>query len=303
MKNESNCFHKKTKWVNSVWMQDLYMLLRLDSISSPLTNTRATNPGNYQAPSSPWEELSADSSFCPWYLLNNSRQGGLTIWLFGHGSNQRDRALRAFFYAKTWRAFCCRWTRRSQNHGDVEDEILANKAKNARIQSGTLAATHSRMPLMTWRPLEFTASAGVVVATTGQLSAGLPSVDVHCHEIWTIAAHRLLRWASEPRSWTRRFQHFARLHYRASGRPNWLASSWCSPSSCTRGFPRSARYWHHQMPTLHQLNCQGRRRRRAPRQYPPDFPLEYEASMCMALRLCTIVLAKCPRGHTTQHTG
>ena len=33
MKNESNCFHKKTKWVNSVWMQDLYMLLRLDSIS------------------------------------------------------------------------------------------------------------------------------------------------------------------------------------------------------------------------------------------------------------------------------
>ena len=33
MKNESNSSHKKTKWVNSVWMQDLYMLLRLDSIS------------------------------------------------------------------------------------------------------------------------------------------------------------------------------------------------------------------------------------------------------------------------------
>ena len=33
MKNESNCFHKKTKWVNSAWMQDSYMLLRLDSIS------------------------------------------------------------------------------------------------------------------------------------------------------------------------------------------------------------------------------------------------------------------------------
>ena len=31
-KNESNCFHNKRKWVNSLWMQDLYMLLRLDSI-------------------------------------------------------------------------------------------------------------------------------------------------------------------------------------------------------------------------------------------------------------------------------
>ena len=26
MKNKSNCFHKKTKWINSVWMHDLYML-------------------------------------------------------------------------------------------------------------------------------------------------------------------------------------------------------------------------------------------------------------------------------------
>ena len=33
MKNESNCFHKKAKWVNSVWTQDLYMLLKWDSIS------------------------------------------------------------------------------------------------------------------------------------------------------------------------------------------------------------------------------------------------------------------------------
>ena len=33
MKNESKCFHRKTKWVNFVWMQDSYMLLRLDSIS------------------------------------------------------------------------------------------------------------------------------------------------------------------------------------------------------------------------------------------------------------------------------
>ena len=32
-KNESKCFHKKTKGVNSVWMQDSYMLLRLDSVS------------------------------------------------------------------------------------------------------------------------------------------------------------------------------------------------------------------------------------------------------------------------------
>ena len=31
--NDMNCFHKKIKWVNSVWMQDAYMLLRLDSIS------------------------------------------------------------------------------------------------------------------------------------------------------------------------------------------------------------------------------------------------------------------------------
>ena len=29
MKNESTCFHKKTKWVNFVWMQDSYMLLKL----------------------------------------------------------------------------------------------------------------------------------------------------------------------------------------------------------------------------------------------------------------------------------
>ena len=33
MKNKSKCFHRKTKWVNFVWMQDSYMLLRLDSIS------------------------------------------------------------------------------------------------------------------------------------------------------------------------------------------------------------------------------------------------------------------------------
>ena len=32
-KNESNHFHKKAKWVNSVWKQDLYMLLKWDSIS------------------------------------------------------------------------------------------------------------------------------------------------------------------------------------------------------------------------------------------------------------------------------
>ena len=33
VKNESNYFHKKAKWVNSVWTQDLYMLLKWESIS------------------------------------------------------------------------------------------------------------------------------------------------------------------------------------------------------------------------------------------------------------------------------
>ena len=33
LKNKSKRFHRKTKWVNFVWMQDSYMLLRLDSIS------------------------------------------------------------------------------------------------------------------------------------------------------------------------------------------------------------------------------------------------------------------------------
>ena len=33
MKNESKVFHTPTEWVNFVWMQDSYMLLRLDSIS------------------------------------------------------------------------------------------------------------------------------------------------------------------------------------------------------------------------------------------------------------------------------
>ena len=55
----------------------------------------------------------------------------------------------------------------------------------------------------------------------------------------------------------------------------------------------SARYRHHQWPTSRRLDNQGRRRRRV-HQYPPDFALEYEASMCMALRRCTIVMAKCP---------
>ena len=33
MKNESNCYHKKTKWVNFVRKQDLYMLLKWDNVS------------------------------------------------------------------------------------------------------------------------------------------------------------------------------------------------------------------------------------------------------------------------------
>ena len=42
-----------------------------------------------------------------------------------------------------------------------------------------------------------------------------------------------------------------------------------------------------------RLDNQGRKRRRV-HQYLPDFLLEYEASKCMELRRCTIVLAKCP---------
>ena len=38
----------------------------------------------------------------------------------------------------------------------------------------------------------------------------------------------------------------------------------------------SARCWHHRWSTFHRLDFQGRRRRRALRQHPPDLPLEYE---------------------------
>ncbi len=47
-------------------------------------------------------------------------------------------------------------------------------------------------------------------------------------------------------------------------------NSWCSLSSCTRSLPWSARWWHHLWLTLHWLDFQGRRRRRAPASTRPS---------------------------------